>query len=112
MGAVRLPGQSLPAPGPGRNAAGWRRVGPTTRPIREAGEGSAPTPHRKDRLHIDLRADGTSFEDELDRLLDLGATIVDVGQAADATWKVLGDPEGNVFCLLRRTMEEVRADQD
>lgn len=61
----------------------------------------------KDRLHLDLRADGTTFTDELDRLLALGATRADVGQAADATWEVLADPEGNVFCLLRRTIQEV-----
>jgi hypothetical protein len=63
----------------------------------------------KDRLHLDLRADGTTFADELDRLLALGATRADVGQAADATWEVLADPEGNVFCLLRRTVQEVEA---
>lgn len=63
----------------------------------------------KDRLHLDLRADGTAFGDELDRLLALGATRADVGQAADATWEVLADPEGNVFCLLRRTVQEAEA---
>jgi hypothetical protein len=66
----------------------------------------------KDRLHLDLRADGTAFADELDRLLALGATRADVGQAADATWEVLADPEGNVFCLLRRTVQEVEAARD
>jgi catechol 2,3-dioxygenase-like lactoylglutathione lyase family enzyme len=64
-------------------------------------------PTGKDRLHLDLRADGSTFADELDRLLALGATRADIGQAADATWEVLADPEGNVFCLLRRTMQEV-----
>ena len=33
----------------------------------------------KNRLHLDLRADGSSTEDELHRLLDLGARRVDVG---------------------------------
>lgn len=63
----------------------------------------------KDSLHLALRADGTAFVDELDRLLALGATRADVGQAVDATWEVLADPEGNVFCLLRRTVQEVEA---
>jgi hypothetical protein len=65
----------------------------------------------KDRLHLDLRADDTSFVGELDRLLALGATRADVGQPADATYEVLADPEGNVFCLLRRTVQEVEAER-
>ena len=53
----------------------------------------------KNRLHLDLRADGDSA-DELERLLSLGARRVDVGQAPDVTWTVLADPDGNEFCLL------------
>ena len=66
-------------------------------------------PDRKrgfNRLHLDLRADGSSFDDELERLLSLGATRADVGQPADVSWVVLADPEGNEFCLLRRTVQE------
>jgi hypothetical protein len=63
----------------------------------------------KNRLHLDLRADGPSFEAELDRLETLGARRVDVGQGQDVTWVVLADPEGNEFCLLRRTVQEVLA---
>ncbi|NHC15999.1 VOC family protein [Motilibacter deserti] len=63
----------------------------------------------KNRLHLDLRADGTSTEAELERLLALGATRADVGQPADATWVVLADPEGNEFCLLSRTVQQVTA---
>ncbi len=59
------------------------------------------------RLHLDLRADGPSTAAELERLLGLGARRVDVGQPADATWVVLADPEGNEFCLLARSAEEV-----
>jgi catechol-2,3-dioxygenase len=65
----------------------------------------------KNRLHLDLRADGSSTADELERLLALGARRADVGQGPDATWVVLSDPEGNEFCLLSRTVEEVRADE-
>ena len=60
----------------------------------------------KNRLHFDVRADGTSTADELERLLSLGARRTDVGQGADATWVVLCDPEGNEFCLLSRSGEE------
>jgi predicted enzyme related to lactoylglutathione lyase len=63
----------------------------------------------KNRLHFDVRADGISTADELERLLSLGARRTDVGQGADATWVVLSDPEGNEFCLLSRSVEEVES---
>ena len=65
----------------------------------------------KNRLHLDLRADGTSFDDELDRLESLGARRVEVGQGPDVTWVVFADPEGNEFCLLRRTIQDVFAER-
>ena len=34
----------------------------------------------KNRLHLDLRANGTSTDDEVNRLLQLGARMADVGQ--------------------------------
>ena len=61
----------------------------------------------KNRLHFDLRADGVGQSAELQRLLGLGAKAVDVGQGADVSWVVLADPEGNEFCLLSRTVQEV-----
>jgi hypothetical protein len=63
----------------------------------------------KNRLHLDLRADGTDKATELDRLLALGATPVDIGQGPDVTWTVLADPEGNEFCLLQRTVQDIEA---
>ena len=55
----------------------------------------------KNRLHFDLapRADDDQAA-EVVRLEALGATRVEVGQAADAGWVVLADPEGNEFCVL------------
>jgi catechol 2,3-dioxygenase-like lactoylglutathione lyase family enzyme len=61
----------------------------------------------KNRLHLDLRADRSSFRAEIERLEGLGAQRVDIGQGPDVTWVVFADPEGNEFCLLRRTMQEV-----
>jgi hypothetical protein len=60
----------------------------------------------KNRIHFDLRpADGTRDE-ELDRLLALGATPVDDLRRADGSgWMVLADPEGNEFCILRSDAE-------
>ena len=66
----------------------------------------------KNRLHLDLRADGRPAAAELDRLLSLGARPADAGQPADASWIVLADPEGNEFCLLSRTVQEVQSPAD
>jgi predicted enzyme related to lactoylglutathione lyase len=62
----------------------------------------------KNRLHLDLRADGSTAEQEVDRLVGLGARRVDVGQSPNVSWVVLADPEGNEFCLLSRTVQQVR----
>jgi predicted enzyme related to lactoylglutathione lyase len=51
-------------------------------------------------VHIDVApfADGDQAT-EVERLRALGARPVDIGQG-DVYWVVLGDPEGNEFCLL------------
>lgn len=51
----------------------------------------------QNRLHIDLRPDDQDAE--VARLINLGASRVDVGQG-DVPWVVLADPEGNEFCVL------------
>ena len=56
---------------------------------------------QKLRWHVDVNATDRSQDDELGRLLALGATPADVGQTGAETWHVLADPEGNEFCLLR-----------
>jgi catechol 2,3-dioxygenase-like lactoylglutathione lyase family enzyme len=63
-----------------------------------------PTPGKR-RLHLDLNATDRDQDDELDRLLALGATRADVGQTGEESWHVLADPEGNEFCLLRRRLD-------
>jgi hypothetical protein len=59
-----------------------------------------PTPG-KNTLHLDLNATDRDQDAELQRLLDLGARPADVGQTGEESWRVLADPEGNEFCLLR-----------
>lgn len=54
----------------------------------------------KNRLHLDLRPQGTSQQEEADRLISLGASYSDVGQSEDESWIVMADPEGNEFCVL------------
>jgi catechol 2,3-dioxygenase-like lactoylglutathione lyase family enzyme len=68
--------------------------GPTSEPKRA-----------KLRLHIDVNPTDRDQEQELERLLSLGARTADVGQTGEESWHVLADPEGNVFCLLRTRLE-------
>jgi hypothetical protein len=57
------------------------------------------------RLHIDVNPTDRDQDAELERLLAAGATRVDIGQPADASWHVLADPEGNEFCLLKTRLD-------
>jgi predicted enzyme related to lactoylglutathione lyase len=96
---------------------GWQIVEEDAGGITIAPDGAAwPTidvlkvPERKgikNRLHLDLRADGTTAEDEVQRLVTMGAQPVDVGQNPDASWTVLADPEGNEFCVLSRSVQDM-----
>ncbi|BBJ44127.1 glyoxalase [Streptomyces antimycoticus] len=55
----------------------------------------------KNRIHLCLRPE-TSRDQEVDRLLDLGATFVADHRNPDGSgWAILADPEGNEFCVLR-----------
>jgi len=54
----------------------------------------------KNRVHLDLMPVARDQEAELNRLLGLGATIVDDRRLlSPGGWLVLVDPEGNEFCL-------------
>ena len=53
------------------------------------------------RLHFDVNATDRDQDAERERLLELGARPVDIGQTGDESWHCLADPEGNEFCLLR-----------
>ncbi|WP_306303150.1 VOC family protein [Actinomadura formosensis] len=55
----------------------------------------------KNRLHLDLSPIDCGTDEEVARLVELGAGKADVGQSPDRTWEVLADPEGNEFCVLR-----------
>jgi len=57
----------------------------------------------KNRMHLDLLTVG-AMEDEVQRLVEAGARVVEVRQDPDSfdnpdTWTVLEDPEGNEFCV-------------
>jgi catechol 2,3-dioxygenase-like lactoylglutathione lyase family enzyme len=63
-----------------------------------------PTPG-KVWLHVDLSPTDRDQNEELDRLLGLGAVPTDIGQTGEENWHVLADPEGNEFCLLARRLD-------
>ncbi|MFE3600810.1 VOC family protein [Streptomyces sp. NPDC059142] len=55
----------------------------------------------KNRLHLDVSPIDRSTDDEVARLLGLGATTADVGQGPGRSWVVMADPEGNEFDVVR-----------
>jgi hypothetical protein len=62
----------------------------------------------KNRAHLDLRPRSGTRDEELARLLGLGATQVADRRGNDGPgtgWVVLADPEGNEFCILRSVAE-------
>ncbi len=65
----------------------------------------------KNRAHLDLEPSDRTRDDEVARVLDLGAVLVDDQRRADGTgWVVLADPEGNEFCVLRSAEERAATD--
>jgi predicted enzyme related to lactoylglutathione lyase len=93
---------------------GWHRTGEYDEAVELADPGGArPTlvfvpvsePKTvKNRVHLDVNPAGCDQQEELARLLALGARPADVGQG-EQTWVVLADPEGNEFCLLRSQVD-------
>ena len=54
----------------------------------------------KNRLHLDIAPPADDDQQaEVDRLVSLGATRIDIGQG-DVSWVVMADPDGNEFCVL------------
>jgi predicted enzyme related to lactoylglutathione lyase len=51
----------------------------------------------KSRMHVDLAT--RSPEDEIERLIALGATKVAFRKGNGSSWTVMLDPEGNEFCI-------------
>ncbi len=54
----------------------------------------------KNRLHLDIAPPAHGNQQaEVDRLIGLGATRIDIGQG-EVDWVVMADPDGNEFCVL------------
>ena len=64
----------------------------------------------KNRMHLDLMPTRRSRDEEVARLLGIGASLVDDQRLQDGTgWVVLADPEGNEFCVERSAAERATA---
>ncbi|MFF2776224.1 VOC family protein [Streptomyces sp. NPDC058052] len=60
----------------------------------------------KNRVHLDLQPQDRTRDEEVERLLALGATLVGDHRNPDGTgWATLADPEGNEFCVERSKAE-------
>ena len=53
----------------------------------------------KNRVHIDVTPIDRSQDDEVGRLVALGAKRINIGQSG-TSWVVMADPEGNEFCVM------------
>ena len=54
----------------------------------------------KNRMHLDLLPNDSSQDEEVARLIDLGASVVDDRRrSSPGGWVVMADPEGNEFCI-------------
>jgi predicted enzyme related to lactoylglutathione lyase len=57
----------------------------------------------KNRVHLDLRPADRTREQEVERVLALGAAhLADHRRPDGSGWITLADPEGNEFCILSR----------
>ena len=61
----------------------------------------------KNRMHVDLTTGADDRAGEIERLLQLGARRVDIGQTGAESWTVLADPEANEFCVVRPKRTQV-----
>ncbi|MFF3228560.1 VOC family protein [Nocardia suismassiliense] len=60
----------------------------------------------KNRIHFDWVPTERTRDEEVERLIGLGATLFEDHRTADGLgWATLRDPEGNEFCVERSTSE-------
>jgi predicted enzyme related to lactoylglutathione lyase len=92
-------------------ALGWRILSEREREVVIGPDETAPvgvclmpvteTKTIKNRVHLDLTSEADDRDTEIERLIQIGARRVDIGQTGNESWIVLADPEGNEFCVVR-----------
>ncbi len=78
-------GTAITSPEPGRPRVLFQRV-PEAKTV-------------KNRLHLDVRVGPERREEEVARLLSLGASELWCGAQGPMSWVTLADPQGNEFCV-------------
>jgi len=64
----------------------------------------------KNRVHLDLEPTDRARDEEIERVIALGAEpLHDLRKEDGSGWLVLADPEGNEFCILRSQAERDQA---
>jgi hypothetical protein len=53
----------------------------------------------RNRLHLDLQPLDRTRDEEVERVVALGATLIADRRGRGQGWVVLADPEGNEFCM-------------
>ncbi|MFF1904946.1 VOC family protein [Kitasatospora sp. NPDC058218] len=62
----------------------------------------------KNRVHLDLQPQDRNRDEEVERLLALGATVVGDHRTSDGKgWVTMADIEGNEFCVERSAAERI-----
>ena len=82
-----------------RDKVGWAEVSPDDQPGTWLFTQVPEPKTAKNRIHLDVTA--TDVEDEVARLVELGATKVADMEEYGYTWTVMADPEGNEFCVAK-----------
>jgi predicted enzyme related to lactoylglutathione lyase len=60
----------------------------------------------KNRVHLDIQPPTGTRDEEVERLVGLGALVLDDLRTPDGMgWVVMSDPEGNEFCVERSAVE-------
>ena len=64
----------------------------------------------KNRMHVDLQPCDRTRDDEVERLVALGAAVIEDHRTEEGLgWVWMADPEGNDFCVERGAAERAAA---
>lgn len=58
-----------------------------------------PDPERPQQFHLDVAVERADLDAAQQRVLDLGATLLEGDNGGERNWRVFADPAGHPFCL-------------
>jgi predicted enzyme related to lactoylglutathione lyase len=94
-------GTATPRSGPGRCGAVEGHIQAAAQGVEILLQRVPGAKSSKNRLHLDLRT--TDLDAEVQRVVALGASRLTSEPVTEAGWRwhILGDPDGNEFCVLQ-----------